>query len=127
MRHRLAEEGIEAEVRSAGTLGFDGTPPSKETIKVLSKDGVSTEGLESTPLSKEIIDWADIILVMEPMHRMKVLTEDHDVENKVELLGIYNPEREDIAIPDPIGRTFAFYRVTYRMVKQSIDGFLEQN
>ena len=127
MRHRLAEEGIEAEVRSAGTLGFDGTPPSKETIKVLSKDGVSTEGLESTPLSKEIIDWADIILVMEPMHRMKVLTEDHDAENKVELLGIYNPEREDIAIPDPIGRTFAFYRVTYRMVKQSIDGFLEQN
>jgi len=127
MRHRLAEEGIEAEVRSAGTLGFDGTPPSKETIKVLSKDGVSTEGLESTPLSKEIIDWADIILVMEPMHRMKVLTEDHNVENKVELLGIYNPEREDIAIPDPIGRTFAFYRVTYRMVKQSIDGFLEQN
>ncbi len=127
MRHRLAEEGIEAEARSAGTLGFDGMPPSKETIKVLSKDGVSTEGLKSTPLSKEIIDWADVILVMEPMHRMKVLTEDHNVENKVELLGIYNPEREDIAIPDPIGRTFAFYRVTYRMVKQSIDGFLEQN
>lgn len=126
MRHCLREDGIDAEVRSAGTIGFDGAKPSKETLKVLKQDGVSIEGLESTELTKDLVDWADMILVMEPMHRMKVLNHDHAAESKIELLGIYNPDREDIAIPDPIGRSFAFYRATYRMIKQSIDGFMDR-
>ena len=71
LRKRFAEEGLEIEVRSAGTFGMNGIAPTEETIKVLSDGEVDTEGLESKELTEELIEWADLILVMEPSHKVK--------------------------------------------------------
>ena len=124
LRKRLEEEGIPAEVRSAGTLGFDGMPPTKETLIVLQKEGVDPGDLESKKLSQELIEWADLILVMEPEHKSRVREIVPDADGRVRYLGEFNPERADIVIPDPIGRPLAFYRASFRLIRQSAEGLI---
>lgn len=125
LRKRLDEEGIKAEVRSAGTLGLDGMPPTKEALKLLEREGAASGGLESKKLSKDIVEWADMVLVMEPEHKSRALELSPEAGSKVRYLGEFNPERSDIVIPDPIGRPLAFYRASFRLIKQSSEGLIK--
>jgi predicted protein tyrosine phosphatase len=44
-----------------------------------------------TPLSQEIIDWADVIIVMETLHSQYIRTHFQRAANKISVLGI--PDR----------------------------------
>ena len=125
LKKRLAEEGLSIEVKSAGTLGGNGLSPTREAFKVLANEGIDPEGYESKILTEDFINWADIILVMEPAHKVKVISLVPEAEERIYYLGEFNEEPGDIVIPDPIGRQLAFYRVSFRLIKQSIEGFLE--
>jgi protein-tyrosine-phosphatase len=57
-------QGILLEARSAGTLGIEGAGPSKEVIDLLLNEEIDPSGYGSKGLSKEMIEWADLILVM---------------------------------------------------------------
>ncbi len=102
LKKRLAEEGLSIEVRSAGTLGIDGLPSTGETVKVLTEEGIDAKEYGSNGLTEDLIKWADILLVMEPLHRTSILNTVPDVEDRVFFLGQFNTEKGDIAIPDPI-------------------------
>lgn len=125
LRDRLKTLGIEADVFSAGIMGMEGAKPTLEALKVLQKEGISTEGYESKPLTPEMVENADFILVMEPIHRSRVLSMMPSAEDKVKYLGQFRQEPGDFAIPDPIGRSFAFYRISFKMIKESIEEFLK--
>lgn len=120
-RKCLNEAGIKAEIRSAGTLGIEGMTPSPETIKVLKENEIPAEGYRSTAISLKEIDWADLILIMAPEHRLKILNIQPDAEEKTKYLGAFSPERGDVIIPDPIGRPMAFYRTSFHLIKQSVE------
>lgn len=121
MKKRAGEEGLAIEVKSAGTIGMKGIAPTKEALKILEKEGAEIGGLESKPLTEELINWADLILVMEPEHKARILEMCPEYEGRVTYLGEFNPEKGDIVIPDPIGRPLAFYRASFRMIRQSIE------
>ncbi len=125
MRKRFAEEGLDIEVSSAGTLGVEGMPPSPETLKILEIKEIGGEGLGSKSLKEEDIAAADVILVMEPMHKGAVTQMVPEAEGKVFYLGQFNAEVGDIVIPDPIGRPLAFYRASFRIIQQSVEGLIE--
>jgi len=122
---RLKEEGLSVEVRSAGTLGLEGEAPSAETLEVIKEDAISSEGLKSDALSEKLIGWADIILAMEPAHRAKILEISPVADEKIHFLGGFNREEGHIVIPDPIGRSAAFYQETYKFIKQEIEEFIK--
>lgn len=124
--NKLAEEeGARIEVRSAGTLGLEGSSPSKEVIALLEKEGIDSSRYMSKGLSKEMVAWADIILVMAPEHKLAVLGLSPAAESKVRYLGEFNPDRGEIIIPDPIGRPLAFYISSFKVIKQSIEEFIK--
>lgn len=125
MAKRVAEEGLPVEVRSAGTIGVDGDPPADMTIEVLQGEGISTEGLSSTALDNDLLDWADIVLVMEPMHMHKILATAPEVRGKVHYLGEWAEGDGEGFIPDPIGLGRAFYQDVFEIIKMSIEGFLQ--
>ncbi|MFC1480581.1 low molecular weight protein arginine phosphatase [Candidatus Omnitrophota bacterium] len=125
MKKRLQEEDISIEVASAGTLGMNGAVPTRETLKVLTNEKIDPKGYKSKGLTANFIKWADLILVMEPSHRARVLTDVPEAGDKVYYLGEFNKEQGDIVIPDPIGRPLAFYRVSFRLIKHSIEGLIE--
>jgi len=112
-------------VRSAGTLGMEGADPSKEVIHLLSKEGIDPGPYMSKGLSKEMIEWADLILVMAPEHKLAVLNLVPSSESKIRYLGEFNPETREMIIPDPIGRSLAFYRSAFSVIKRSIEELIK--
>ena len=125
LKIRAAEEKLLIEVRSAGTMTTDGMAPADNTVKMLKEGKINPEGYQSTKLDKDIISWADIVLVMESMHRDKVLSLDPAAVDKVFYLSEFDDKAENLMIPDPIGRPPAFYRVSFNIIKQAIEGMIE--
>jgi protein-tyrosine-phosphatase len=125
MRKRLEEENMPIEIKSAGTLGVDGMPASDLSLEVLKKEKVSTDELNSTGLTEDLIKWADLVLVMEPMHKERIITDMPEVAGKVLFLREFGDETGNLVIPDPIGRSMAFYRVSFQIIKKSIEGLIE--
>lgn len=118
---RLEEESMPIEVRSAGTLSVEGMPPSDFSVKVLEKEGVSGQELKSSVLTEELIEWADLVLVMEPMHKERIINMIPGVGEKVYFLREFGDETGNLVIPDPIGRPIAFYKASFQIIKKSVE------
>lgn len=121
----VQDQGASVEVKSAGTLGIEGSSPSKEVIILLGKEGIDATRYMSKGLSQETVDWSDLILVMAPEHKLAVLELSPEAESKVRYLGEFNPDRGEIIIPDPIGRPLVFYKASFNVIKQSVEELIK--
>jgi protein-tyrosine-phosphatase len=113
------------EVASAGTGAIDGFTPTDEAIKVMKEIGIDISGYKSSALTKDAIENADTILVMEPRHKDRVLELVPAAGEKIFFLSQFGKEQNEPIISDPIGKTIVFYRMTRGIIKESIDGFIE--
>jgi len=120
----IEEKKLSMKVQSAGTHGMKGVKPPEETIKMLLTEQISPDGYESKPVTEELAKWADVIFVMEPMHKEYLIDRMPNEEQKIYLLAEVNSEESDI-VPDPIGRSLAFYRLSFRLIKDSVNKVLE--
>ena len=57
------------EVSSAGTFAEGGGVASSGSLEVARENGLDLESFQSRPLSPEILNTADVVVVMEPAHR----------------------------------------------------------
>ncbi|MFH1304883.1 MAG: hypothetical protein ABIH74_00585 [Candidatus Omnitrophota bacterium] len=125
-KKRFAEKKLSIKARSAGTMGFMGACPTAETLEVLAEAKVPAEKSVSKTLTRELVEWADMILVMEPVHLARVLALLPDAADKARYLGAFAPRAVDEAsIMDPIGKPLSFYRETLEQVKQSVEGLIK--
>lgn len=122
---RARQEGLQLEIRSAGTMGINGMPPADMTKKVLAEKGIGTEGLASTALTMALADWSDMIIVMENMHRHKVLAVAPGSEEKIFYLAEWDETSEHELIPDPMGRGEDFYRQTLEAIMRAVEGLMK--
>ena len=60
-----AFHGHEVEVQSASLLGLKDHPAHKHAIQVMTEKGLNLSNHLATPLSGELMDWADHVLCME--------------------------------------------------------------
>jgi len=112
---KLLKEKGNYKVITAGTAAIKGMPATAEAIEVMSEENIDVSGHRSSPLSDEMIDQADLILVMEGRHQEHILAQEPSAGNKVHLLS-------ESDITDPIGRSLDFYRKVYAVIKESILG-----
>ena len=93
-------EGEKLFIASGGVAAMDGTPPTSETLAVLSRLGIEYDG-RSKPVTADMVAKADLVLCMTESHRrvlLSLLGDDPADAAKVQLL---DPEGD---IDDPIGR-----------------------
>jgi len=112
---------IDVEVRSGGTLGLVDRPSPRQVIAVAREIGIDLSGHRSKPLTREMVDWADHVLVMELAHAAYIReTLQVDDELKVTPLGplIGQPE-----IADPIG---SWFKGPYRTMRDEVDLALQR-
>ena len=83
-REDLASRKIR--VISAGTGGFSGRGTTRETIEIMSREGVDVSGHIAQSLSDEIIEKADLILVMESFHKDAIVRRVSQAKSKVYLI-----------------------------------------
>ncbi len=88
---------------SAGTNATKGNLPSEYAQQAVKKYGVDIRHHLSQPLTKERIDLADLILVMEPKHKEQVLALAPLAKNRTFLITDYVEDKTQ-EIPDPYGQ-----------------------
>jgi protein-tyrosine-phosphatase len=126
MRKHLDELGKrDIDVSSAGIAAIDGFPPTPETVKVMQEEGVDVTDYRSTRLNENIVKEADLVLVMEEMHREFIDTTYPEGSFKTYLLKEYGINDElnfpqSKGISDPIGRPIEFYRLSMEIIKDQV-------
>jgi len=127
MKKRLTDLGKSGiEVNSAGIAAASGGSPTDETIEVMKESGIDVSKYWSKDLTPDMIDEADLILVMEDVHKREVIRRSPQASSKTFLLKEYaypdkidNPEM--YGIEDPIGWGSDFYRHTLGVIKKEVD------
>lgn len=108
-------------ISSAGLMAFPGSPPDPHMVSYLTKMGIPPAEHRSRQITKEDVDWADLILVMEKYHIAKLRSRWPEVKGKVELLGRYlagGQFADDI--PDPFGKSPYHYRLSQSQITLAI-------
>ncbi|MBW1766802.1 MAG: hypothetical protein JRJ65_07085 [Deltaproteobacteria bacterium] len=114
-------------VSSAGLLAYPGSPPDPKMVDYLSKTGIPTKQHKSRQITKEDMDWADLILVMEKDHVRMIEKSWPEINSKVELLGNLiseSPSADDII--DPFGESLYHYRLAQSQITLAIRSLVKR-
>ncbi len=122
-----AGQGIK--ITSAGIAAIDGFGPTDNAVKVMKKESVDITGHKTRKLSAHMLKDADLILVMEEIHRLEAIrlgggTAMPEVQDKIYLLREYTNKKDGLlgfSVPDPIGRPLEVYEKVSYMIKGSLE------
>ena len=107
-------------IRSAGTLPMDGFPASENSVQVVKEYGGSIKDHVSQTITKELIDWADLILVMGYKHFQHIIDIQPNAVSKTSLLKEYKRKVKYNEISDPVGQNIVAYRATAKSMLPSL-------
>ena len=112
-------------VSSAGTSGGEGFPATTFAAEAVKMWELNLNEHESSALTKELIERADVTLVMTERHLRHVFALAPDSESKVFLLKEY-PERysEGGEIDDPIGCSLDVYNSAFLEIGEELGRIL---
>ncbi len=102
-------------VESAGISALVGVPPSSLTIDVLRQEGIDVSGHLGRSLTDQMIKEADLIFVMDNVHKEFILKKNPRAEKKVFLLW------QKGEIQDPIGKSYEVYQEVFKIIKDSVE------
>ncbi len=97
-------------VKSAGTLPMDSLPAARYAEEIVEEYGGSLAGHRAQTISLSLIEWADLILVMEYKHYTAVLELSPGAVVKTFLLKEYKHRAHDNKVFDPVGMDKEHYR-----------------
>jgi protein-tyrosine-phosphatase len=123
----LSEKGVKnISVSSAGTAGLDKLPASAFAVEAAKLWNVDISSHRSTPLTKEIINSANLILAMSSNHIRVIQNLAPNALKKTYLLKgfpkAYSPMHEDVY--DPIGGPLDLYNQTFLELDEKIRGIV---
>lgn len=112
--------GDSFQVESAGTWGVDGEPASALAVEVMAERGLSLDAHIARTITREMLDRADLVIVMTRGHRDALAAEFHTARSKIHLMSQLNGIEYDIA--DPYGKP----RSAYEICANDLDQLLHQ-
>jgi len=117
------------EVLSAGVGAAPGMRATENTLKVLQKEGIDVTNHRSSPLLKQLIARADLILVMERYHKYRILEIAPEAKSKIHLLREFEKDPQEIIepdVPDPIGKPLEVYERSFELIKEGIENLVKR-
>ncbi len=123
LREKMAAlKRADVNVESAGLMMADGMGASYETAQLLAQEGIDVSGHRSRRVTKDMLNKADIILVMEGAQEHRILQLHPAVKNRLFLLKEFaRVDGSDLNIPDPMGRDESFYEKTFDIIKEAVE------
>ena len=122
---KLREKNYRFIVRSAGLETTRGKEAYALAKVVAQQHGLSLKSHVTAPLIREMVEEADLILVMEYSHRRRLLGVYPSVRGKVFQLSQFSHMKSgDIA--DPYQGTFEKFETCYQIIRQSCDDLLRR-
>ena len=108
------------EVRSAGIYALEGGEMSENAKSVLDAEQIAVDH-RSKVVSKEDLQWADLILTMTSAHKELVLQSYPEVQAKIFTLKEYTAPYTSKDISDPFGGDYHQYEQTFQELNQYIN------
>jgi protein-tyrosine-phosphatase len=125
-RAELAKRGwTHVSVASAGIAATPGQPASEHTMSVLAEHGIETGEHVTTPLTRELVQAADLVLVMTPSHLFSV-SELGGTDKVALITDFLTGDEIGGPVEDPFGSDVDAYRRTYEQLTRAIEGVLER-
>ncbi len=131
-RRLLAERGIEwITTESSGTLGLAGAPIAPHNLTLLTEAGVDAASHRSRPLQFHQLFRADLIIVMEPLHRDQLEEEaggDPEITQRILTLTEFHPDpdqRNGAGIYDFVACDLEVYREMTAEFEVRLEALLE--
>ncbi len=128
LRQMFADRSMHAcRVRSAGTHAMDGRPAEPHAVEAARERGANIAGHKARSLDREMVDRADLILVMETGQAdliARALTTARQAQT-LRLLAEFSPAEGVREVEDPYGRPLEAYRDCARLMQTCLAGVLE--
>ncbi len=110
------------EVVSAGVMMSEGLAASSGTMELLRREDVDVSGHLSRRLTKDLLNKADLILVMEKIHEDRIIQMAPWVTKRLFLLKEFARVNDNnFDIPDPIGKSEEFYKMTLEIIRDAVN------
>jgi protein-tyrosine-phosphatase len=117
------QRGWAVEVASAGTHAMAGEPAAPNSVKVCREVGADCSAHASQPVTPELVEWADRILVMEMRHAAHLREKFPRSDEKVQLLGTFGGLVE---IEDPYRSWIFTYRRRRDEIRTCVESFMDR-
>jgi len=128
-KYILKDYNLDLAVQSAGTNAKPGLPPTENTAKILKSHGIPCADYRSKSCTNSLVDNADLIFVMENIHKQTLLEQYPQAGNKIYRVADFCPDLEpwirEMGIPDPLGLAMFFYENVYEMIERSCTSILK--
>ena len=130
LEKRLKDTGKkDAMVSSAGIAPVPGMHATEEARNVLKEEGADISDHVARKLTDLEIREADLIFVMEDIHRQYVIGKNSKAAKKTYLLKDFKSigdfsASHNSGIADPIGKDINFYRETFAVIKEASERIL---
>jgi protein-tyrosine-phosphatase len=113
-------------VESAGLLALPGNSATYMAQRVAREFGVDLAGHKAKTISKALVTWSSLILVMEKSHQDTLVTDFPEAEGKTRLIrhfARYGSKRRGIA--DPYGLKYEAYRFCFLDIEDAVLGLID--
>jgi protein-tyrosine phosphatase len=110
-------------VQSAGAAAVSGQPASEPTVRVLAERGIDIANHITKPLTPELVQHADLVLVMSSSHLFSV-TEMGGGEKVAMITEFLEGDDLGASVEDPFGSDEEAYRRTYDQLERAVGGLL---
>lgn len=125
-RSLLHERGwTHVDVASAGTGAASGAAASPEAVRVAQEHGLELETHASQPLTRELVGWADLVLVMSTSH-MHAVRELGGGEKVSLITAFLEGDGHAQPVADPFGGDQEHYREAFEQIEAAVGSLLDR-
>ncbi len=125
LERMLGERRDQFRIFSAGIAALDGAGATKEAIEAMAENGIDISRHRSAELNGQMAREADLILVMEFVHKDVIQIKYPEAEKKTFLLDEYAGGAErPREIPDPVGKSVTEYRRVRKLLAEILERML---
>ncbi|MBA7620060.1 Protein-arginine-phosphatase [subsurface metagenome] len=122
LKKMLEEQGKGGiRILSAGIKHGPFKNPTKEAVEAMRAFDLDISAHQTTPLSKDAIEEAALILIMSEEHRRFILNLKPKAEEKVFLLKGFAGYKEDLNIRDPFRLPYSVYQKVAGEIKEALE------
>ena len=114
------------QVGSAGLIALPGNTASFNAVRVAKENSISLEEHKARLITTELIDNADLVLVMESHQGHELITDHPQASEKILLLRHFaRYGSRERGISDPYGRNLEAYRFCFEDIKECVESLHE--
>lgn len=112
-------------VESAGVAAAPGAPASAGAVQVAAERGLDLSNHTARPLTRELVEWADLVLAMSPSQIIGV-SELGGAEKVALVTDFIDGEGRGVPVEDPFGADTEAYRRTFDQLREAVVGVFDR-